>query len=630
MEADRGSSGPLVPRPFSAGVGVPLFHAAWLFALGIAIAHYAWLRPGYLLIALPAITVLCGLAAFRAQRIAWLAQGILFCFLGAWCAEMQPQPAPEPTIAALSDGLVRTVEGTITSAGTVRGELEENTGEPNSPETTQRLDLRVSSIEVVNDVEDVQAVMKGGVRLTVRWPDGHDSPVGFHCGDRIRADVRLMRPQVYRDPEVWSRNDYLLDQGITSTATVSPDRVTVIDTEGEHRLACRIAGWQHAASANILVLPAVMRGLPEPLRLSETDAVMLAAMVTGDRTYLTHSIRAGFERTGSFHMLVVSGLHVAIVAGFVFWVTRRLRVPQIPSTLITMAAALAYSLFTGFATPVQRSLWMVILYLLGRLVYRERNALNTIGFASLCLLAASPRSLFESSLQMTLLAVVSIGGAAVPLLEGTIHPYLSAARDLRLIALDVKLPPKLAQFCVLLRMFAAALARAAGKRIGWSVFPWVVRATLRCVEALVVSLIVELAMALPMAVYFHRITVFALPVNILILPLLVILGSGRVDNNVDPPCIEKCRCHSSRSNGSPVTRGRWNCARVRIDGGWRFAHPRAHLLADFSVLHFARCSHYLSPASGPRRCALDATRGLDSDGCRRIGRCCAARHRSSA
>ena len=46
---------------------------------------------------------------------------------------------------------------------------------------------------------------------------------------------------------------------------------------------------------------------------------------------------------------------------------------------------------------------------------------------------------------------------------------------------------------------------------------------LRCVELLVVSCVVELAMALPMALYFHRITVFALPVNVFILPLLLIL-----------------------------------------------------------------------------------------------------------
>ena len=159
---------------------------------------------------------------------------------------------------------------------------------------------------------------------------------------------------------------------------------------------------------------------------------MLAAMVTGDRTFLSHSLRVGFERTGSFHMLVVSGFHLAIMAGCIFWIARRLRLPRLPATLLTIIASFAYALFTGFAIPVQRSLWMVTLYLVGRLFYRERSPVNVIGFAALCLLAASPRSLFDAGFQMTLLAVVSIGGVAAPLLESTIHPYLSAARDLRL------------------------------------------------------------------------------------------------------------------------------------------------------------------------------------------------------
>ncbi len=59
--------------------------------------------------------------------------------------------------------------------------------------------------------------------------------------------------------------------------------------------------------------------------------------------------------------------------------------------------------------------------------------------------------------------------------------------------------------------------------IAWRVFPWAVRFAIRVVELVVVSCVVELAMTLPMAVYFHRITIFALPVNLLILPLLVVL-----------------------------------------------------------------------------------------------------------
>lgn len=513
---------PALPPQSELGPGAPLFHAAWLFALGIVIARYVWLRPAWLLLALAPTALLAGIVAIRSQRLIWLVMGVLWCVLGIWCASMQPQPAPERALAALSDGLMRTIEGTVIDAGSLH---YENSGEANIADEgpSQRVDLRMSSIEIISDKEDVQMPSSGIVRMTIRWPPDAASPAAFGCGQQIRADARLMLPDIYRDPGAWNYRDYLLEQGITSTASVKADRAIAIDSSGQKTLKCRITTWQHTASAHILALPLAMRTFPSTIRLSDEDAIMLAAMVTGDRTYLSHSLREGFERTGSFHMLVVSGLHLGIVAGCIVWVTRRLRLPQLPATLITIAASFAYALFTGFATPVQRSLWMVSLYLVGRLFYRERNALNTIGFASLCLLAASPRSLFESSLQMTVLAVVSIGGVAVPLLEKTIHPYLTSTRDMGLVALDVKLPPNVAQFRVVLRMFAFALSSSSHKLVGWKIFPWTVRCMLRCFEALAVTCIVELAMALPMATYFHRITVFALPVNLFILPLLVVL-----------------------------------------------------------------------------------------------------------
>ena len=59
---------------------------------------------------------------------------------------------------------------------------------------------------------------------------------------------------------------------------------------------------------------------------------MLTALITGDRTYLTRSLRIGFERTGSFHLIVVSGLHLAILAGCVFALARRLRLGHISAT----------------------------------------------------------------------------------------------------------------------------------------------------------------------------------------------------------------------------------------------------------------------------------------------------------
>jgi competence protein ComEC len=577
MHTESSSFGQALDRPAKvapfAGLGqVPLFHAAWLFAAGITLAHWLWLRPSLVLVALPLLAILGSLAAFRAQRIVWLPLAVLWCLLGAWCAQMQPQPAPAPALATVSDNLLRTVEGTVVDAGPIRKEIEENLDEPTNPQRpTQRIDLRVSTVEVVTDAADSQSPVGGRVRLTIRWPaeaSGQSTTQPFQCGERLRAQARLLPPETYHDLGVWSREDYLLDQGITSGATVNIDHVGRLGPSTESLFACRLSLLQHATTARLLALPSAMRSLPAPLRLSNDDAIMLAAMIAGDRTYLTSSLRVSFERTGSFHMLVVSGFHLAIVAACIFWLTRRLRLPRIPATLLTIAASFAYALFTGFATPVQRSLWMVTLYLLARLVYRERSPLNTIGFAALCLLAVSPRSLFDASLQMTLLAVVTIAGIAAPLLENTIHPYIKATRDLRLVAIDAKLPSRIAQFRVTMRMFATAWHPSIGSGgkvprdsgasgddtkahakltffqtanqiavltflgsvrgrlapyAAWRIFPMTIRLALRICELFIVSCIVELAMTLPMAIYFHRITLFALPVNLFILPLLAVL-----------------------------------------------------------------------------------------------------------
>ena len=524
MAAEPARIGHSVDGPASAGLRTaPLFHAAWLFAAGIALADRVWLHPALALIAIALLACIGAVAALRALHLVWLPLAATWLLLGAWCAEMEPHPAPSPSLAAVSDGLLRTVEGTVVAAGPVRSEHQLSLDRRFAPPPTQTIDLRVSGVEQVTDESDAQAPAEGAVRLTVRWPASSAQLLPFRCGDRLRATARLMLPDDYHDPGAWSRTDYLLGQGITSTAAVGIERVERAGAAPGRFIACRLGQFQHALTARLLALPTAMRNLPAPLWLSENDAAMLAAMVAGDRTYLTHDLRIGFERTGSFHMLVVSGFHLAIVAGFIFWVARRLRLPRTLATLLTIAASFAYALLTGFATPVQRSLWMVTLYLLGRLVYRERSPLNVIGFAALCLLVASPRSLFDSSLQMTLLAVVAIAGIAAPLLQATIHPYAAAGRELRLTAMDVKLAPALAEFRVMLRMIAARIAALTTDSAGWRMFPCMVRAAIRALELVVISCVVEIAMTLSMAIDFHRITLFALPVNLLILPLLGLL-----------------------------------------------------------------------------------------------------------
>ncbi len=365
--------------------------------------------------------------------------------------------------------------------------------------------------------------LRGGIRLTL-YTDAHAALPELRCGTRLMATLAPRAESRYADPGVWDAREYLRGQGVGALGSADARQVQVLG-QGAAGFGCLLHQWQSEASERVVGLAALpaARRLPAFLRISQDDASMLTAMLTGDRSYLQRHTRIGFERTGSFHLLVVSGMHLAIFSGVILLLTRKLRLPRVAGTALTIALSFAYALFTGYGEPVQRSFWMVTLFLLGRLLFRERHALQALGLAALLLMAANPRALAGSSLQMTLLTVVAIGGIATPLAERTFAPYLHGTRDLWLSAVDTAMAPAVAQWRVTLRLLAWHLEPFLGRApVRW-LLPATLGFALRALELLMVSAIVELVMALPMAMYFHRITVLGLPVNFLIIPFLGLL-----------------------------------------------------------------------------------------------------------
>jgi competence protein ComEC len=259
------------------------------------------------------------------------------------------------------------------------------------------------------------------------------------------------------------------------------------------------------------------------MRLSADDAGMLNAMLFGDRAGLNHALRVGFERTGSFHLFVVSGMHVGLLAGLVFWVARRLRLREWLATALTIVLTAGYALLTGFGAPVQRALFMTVVFLLARLLSRDRSVLNALGAAALGVLVWSPGALFEASFQMTFLAIVAIGGIAVPLGERSFLPYARAAGHLRDEWEDLEMVPRVAQFRVMLRVWGEALAGVLGRWAYWMPAR-LVRWGLWALELALIGTVAEMVMVLPMAMYFHRATMFALPANMLSVPLVAFLA----------------------------------------------------------------------------------------------------------
>ena len=532
----RASQAQLVVRPARVARmrfrRAPLAAAAVAFALGIAAGRYSP-RPAVLLLAALGLLVALALLSFRLPRVAlWPVLGV-WVVLGTAAENWQAAPPAPQRLLLLADGLSRTVRGRVlrvrAPAAMPDATSDADPVEPwESAEDTSvergrpvQVDLAVDALEEVTPDAARMLPASGGVRVSVY---GAAPPLA--CGDLLELPLRLRPPLRFRDPGVFQAADYLLSQGIAAQASVASSQIQQL-AAGPAPPACRLHAAQAWAAGRMLAFTRSTpnRRLPGVLRLAPEDAAMLNAMLFGDRGGLTHGLRAGFERTGTFHLFVVSGLHLALLAGGVFWALGRLRTPGWLATVATIAVAAAYAALTGFGQPVQRALAMTAIFLVARLLARDRDPLNALGAAMLAMLVWAPDSLFDPSLQMTVLAVASIGCIAVPLGQWSFLRFARAAGSA--FRRHTNLPPAEAQLCLMLELWGETLALLLGRRVLWlpvrrlparlfvSLF-W-------ALELALVGLVAEMVMVLPMALYFHRATLFALPANLLVVPLLALL-----------------------------------------------------------------------------------------------------------
>ncbi|MBN2381983.1 DNA internalization-related competence protein ComEC/Rec2 [bacterium] len=138
-------------------------------------------------------------------------------------------------------------------------------------------------------------------------------------------------------------------------------------------------------------------------------ASFLLALLLGDRSELDYDIRAEFQRTGLYHILAISGLHVGILAGIIyipmlFFLRNRLRL----RAAILILFMLLYSSITSFQPSVLRATLMLVIHLTGILLFRESRFLNTVSIAAFVLLMYQPLYIIQAGFQLTFLAVLSI------------------------------------------------------------------------------------------------------------------------------------------------------------------------------------------------------------------------------
>jgi competence protein ComEC len=378
-------------------------------------------------------------------------------------------------------------------------------------ESRERFEMETESIEL----DGTRFLEPVRIRATIYGIAG----ATLKYGERIHLLAKLRLPRNFGNPGAFDYEGYLHGRGITALASAIADDFEVIQgTSGS-----RFGFWRSRIRNSIL------KHLREKGLWEEDDAALFAAMIVGDDSMLMRNVREEFQQTGVYHLLVVSGMNVALLAFALFWLVRRLRLPKWPASLLTIALSMFYAYIAGMGVPIMRAVLMLSLFLVARLLYRDRSGLNATGFAALAVLVLSPTALFDAGFQLTFLALLGITGISVPLLERTSNPYRQALAHLDSTDYDLSLDPKLAQFRLDLRLIVSRLVHFFGVRLARIMIIGTASAILMLYELALVSAVTQAAVVLPMREYFHRAAILGLAANVLVLPLAgIMLNSGIV------------------------------------------------------------------------------------------------------
>ena len=302
-----------------------------------------------------------------------------------------------------------------------------------------------------------------GIRLTIyskqteedeARDEGDESPLRVYTyGQRLHCIAKLRLPRNYRNPGAMDMAGYLASQGIRLTGSARASSVEVLPGF----VGSRIGLWRSAARRSVLAH--IMQLWP-----GERGALMQAVLI-GGRAFFGRDIKTEFQRTGTYHILVVSGINVGILAFAVFWALRKLPFGETWATILTILLSWGYAFVADLGSPIVRATITLNIYLLTRLLFRDRAGLNALGIAALGILLVNPRTLFEASFQLTFLSVIAVAGIAVPILRRTVYPLQSALSNLDSPAFDFALPTRAAQFRVDVRLVREPCENIVGRAV---------------------------------------------------------------------------------------------------------------------------------------------------------------------
>ena len=165
--------------------------------------------------------------------------------------------------------------------------------------------------------------------------------------------------------------------------------------------------------------------------LPADEAGIATALIAGERFGISDKITEDYQNSGLAHFLSISGLHMSMLAGFMFLLVRSI-IAAIPplalrvdskkiSAIIAVILSAIYLAISGGAIPTQRAFIMTFIVLLGIMFSRQAISMRTISWAAIIVLLITPQALIGASFQMSFAAVVALIAFYESSWKGLIH-----------------------------------------------------------------------------------------------------------------------------------------------------------------------------------------------------------------
>jgi competence protein ComEC len=364
---------------------------------------------------------------------------------------------------------------------------------------------------VAADRERFTVELAPGARTQVSLYSKNDFPV-LPYGTRIEFQGKVRQTHNYNDPGTFDSVHYLARRNIYWNASGDAANVRAMPGRCGNPVARFIFGLRSSALDRLDSLyadDAYSNGMMQGILIGET--AKLDRMWTED-----------YRSTGTFHALVISGSHVAVLAGVLLLLLRVCGASRGVAILLTILMAWLYAGVTGWQAPVLRSAAGMTLFGIGRIFFRQARLLNTLAAVALAFVVIDPDQLFDASFQLSFLAVAAIAVFAAPAIDATSGPLSRGLSELRDARKDLRLDPKAAQFRVEMRLLVRMLflVLAIPERAGRLLVMVAARACVYVWDVFVTSFFIQVGLALPMIVYFHRLSFSGLSANAVIVPVL--------------------------------------------------------------------------------------------------------------